>query len=240
MKQDNSENYYVDMKPKMMKDFNKMFKYARHALEQHFNESKIDKLLDESRREYATLIPQLPYIGGKKNSGTANLIGGAQILAIIRSLEIEGLTKREIGKVVYETMDISFKAKPRLVRWLIGKLMTSSFFMKKKKKQTEKSLLREYSENFVTEFVEGDGVSFDFGLDVIECAIYKFYKKQGAERYVRYLCLGDYPMFRALGVGFIRTQTIGNGADKCDYRFKKGGETPKGWPPEKLEEFKGE
>lgn len=229
------------MKPKLIKDFEKMFKYARRALGQCFNESKIDKLHDESRREYAILIPQLPYIGGKKNSGTMNLIGMAIILAIIRSLEREGLTKREIGKVVYETFDMFFKAKPRLVRWLIGKLMTSKLFMKKKKKQTEKSLLREYPEDFVTEFVEGDGENFDFGLDVIECAICKFYKKQDAEKYLPYLCPGDYAMFRALGIGLTRTQTIGNGAPKCDFRFKKGGETPQGWPPENLEEFnKGE
>ena len=44
-------------------------------------------------------------------------------------------------------------------------------------------------------------------------------------------------MFQALGIGLTRTQTIGNGAQKCDFRFKKGGKTPKGWPPEKLKEW---
>ena len=34
------------------------------------------------------------------------------------------------------------------------------------------------------------------------------------------------------------TQTIGNGASRCDFRFIKGYQTPIGWPPDDLEEFK--
>ncbi len=45
-------------------------------------------------------------------------------------------------------------------------------------------------------------------------------------------------MYKSLGVGFIRTQTIGNGDPICDFRFKKNIETISGWPPEELEEWK--
>lgn len=31
---------------------------------------------------------------------------------------------------------------------------------------------------------------------------------------------------------------FGNSAPKCDFRFKNGGKTTKGWPLESLEEFK--
>lgn len=238
MTADADKHYYVNMKPRMMKDFDKMLKLTRQVLGRHFDKPRIDKLLDESRREYAALIPQLPYIGGKKNSSTANLVVGALMLAIIRPLERAGLTTREIGKVVYEIFELFFESRPRLARWLMGKLMTSKFFMKKKKKQIEKAVFRKYPGAFVTEFVEGNDENFDFGFDVIECAIHKFYKEQEAEKYIPYLCLGDYPTFRSLGIGFTRTQTIGNGAPLCDFRFKKGGATPRGWPPDNLEEFK--
>lgn len=101
------------------------------------------------------------------------------------------------------------------------------------RKKCQDSQLRRYPEDWVCEFVEGDGKDFDLGMDMTECGIYKFYKMQGAEQYVPYLCLGDYPQFRAFGIGMKRTQTLGNGAPKCDFRFKKRGKTPKGWPPEK-------
>lgn len=239
MKQGADNNYYLDMQAKMIKDFARMFKCTRRSLKRHFDEAKIAEIHETCEREYSGLIPQIPYIGGKQNSGTYNLVGGAALLAIIRSLEGEGLGKHEIGRVVYETMETLFNSKPRLLCRLTGKYMLSSYFIKKRRKQTERSLLREYPEGFVTRFVEADGANHDFGLDTMECAICKFYKKQGAEKYLPYLCLGDYPMFQALGIGFTRTQTIGNGAPKCDFRFKKGGETVRGWPPEGLDEWEG-
>ncbi len=240
MTTDADKHCYVNIKPKLMKDFDKMLKFTRQVLGQHFDKPQIDKLLDESRREYAALIPQLPYIGGKKNSGTANLVGGAWSLAIIWTLERAGLTTRAIGKVIYESMELFFESRPCFVRWLMGKLMISKFFVKKKKKQIKDAPFRHYPGGWVGEFVESDGENFDLGLDYIECGICKFYKEQEAEKYIPYLCLGDYPMFRSLGIGFTRTQTIGNGAPLCDFRFKKGGTTPRGWPPDNLEEFKAQ
>lgn len=239
VRQGDNSNYYLNMKTKIMKDFDIMFGCARRPLKEHFSEIKINELYDESRREFAAFIPQLPYIGSKQNSGTGNLLGGAMLLAIIRCLEGQGLSRREIGSAIYETFEVFFKSRPRLLRCLMGKMMLSNYFIKKRKRQMDRSQLREYPEGFVSEFVEGDGADFDFGLNTVECAICKFYKKQGAEQYIPYLCLGDYAMFQALGIGFTRTQTIGNGAPKCDFRFKKGGETVRGWPPEGLDEWEG-
>jgi hypothetical protein len=239
MEQNSGESYYLNMKPKLMKDFDKMSKLSGKVLGQYFDQSKVNQTLEESRREYEAFIPQLPYIGGKKNSWTFNLVGGAQMLAIIRPLEREGLSVHEIGNIMYETLEAYFESRPRIVNWLTGKFMTSKFFRKKMKKKCADSQLRQYPGDWVAEFVEGEGDRFDFGLDMTECGICKFYKEQGAEEYVPYMCLGDYPQFRAFGIGLTRTQTIGNGAPKCDFRFKKGGKTPRGWPPEELEEFKG-
>lgn len=238
MTADTGASYYVNMKPRMMKDFDKMLKFTRQVLGKHFDKPQIDELLNESRREYAALIPQLPYIGGKKNSSTRNLVGGAWSLAIIRALEKEGLTTRAIGKVVYESMELFFKSRPRLVRWLMGKFMRSKYFVKKTKKKLTDATFRHYPGGWVAEFVEGDGENFDLGVDYVECGICTLYKEQGAEKYIPYLCLGDYSMFRSLGIGFMRTQTIGNGDPICDFRFKKGVITPRGWPPENIAEFK--
>ena len=237
MKQNNSENYYLNRKAKLMKDFDKVLKIVRKVLGQNLDQLNIDQILKESRREYDSFLPQLPYIGGKKNSGTFNLIGSVWMLAIIRPLERGGLSVRKIGKIIYEIFEMHFESNPRILNWLIGKLMTSKFFMKKKKKQIEEAPFKQYTEGWVYEYIENNGENFGFGLDVIECGICKFYKKQKAEKYIPYLCLGDYPQFRAFGIEMKRTQTLGNGASKCDFRFKKGGTTQKGWPPDDLEEF---
>ena len=237
---DTGKNYYINRKSKLIKGFDKVLKQVKIVLRGYFGKSPTDQIVAKSRYEYESIIPDLPYIGGRKNSSTFNLIGGAQILAIIRPLEEKGLEIRQIGKIVYEIFEEYFESKPRIIRWLAGKFMTSRLAVTKMRKKAVESQPRQYSGNWVSEFVEGDGKSFDFGLNVIECGICKFYKERGAEKYIPYLCLGDYPMFRSFGIGLIRTQTIGNGASLCNFRFKKGGKTPQGWPPENLEEFNRE
>lgn len=79
--------------------------------------------------------------------------------------------------------------------------------------------------------VEGDGQTFDWGADYIECGIVKFIHSQGADELTPWLCRVDYATFGALGIGFKRTMTLAEGYEKCDFRFKKGFETPSGWPP---------
>ena len=39
------------------------------------------------------------------------------------------------------------------------------------------------------------------------------------------MCLADYPISEALGTGLIRKTTIAEGAERCDFRFKRGRET---------------
>ena len=89
-------------------------------------------------------------------------------------------------------------------------------------------------------FVEGDGATFDYGLDITECGICKLYQAQGAGELARYLCLSDYVVSRAFGRGLVRYKTIAEGARVCDFRYKQGRETyvhplRDGWPPTFLE-----
>ncbi|PID84927.1 MAG: hypothetical protein CSB13_10660 [Chloroflexi bacterium] len=231
---DKNENYYLSRKPKLMKDLNQILKFTRQVLTEYFDEPKIDRLLDEIRREFEELIPQIPYIGGDKSSGTRNIVGGAMFLAIIWPLEREGLAERDIGKVIYQSMYMVFNSKPYFVRWLIGKMMTTKFFINHRKKQQPSE---SYPYSWENNFLEAEGQDFDLGLDVTKCGIVKLFKEHDMENYVPYACLLDYCMFKSFGLGFERTQTIGNGAPLCDFRFKKVGETAPGWPPETLQEF---
>jgi hypothetical protein len=63
----------------------------------------------------------------------------------------------------------------------------------------------------------------------------KFLHSQGADELAPYPCLLDYALFGALGIELRRTQTLAEGGERCDFRFKKGGEAPAGWPPLWLE-----
>jgi hypothetical protein len=233
----NPEAYYMNHKKKILKEFDKFFKHFKRAIDQHQKDLDTDRIYREGRNEFIRLIPEIPYIGGKKNSLTWNLVGSVMQLAIIRALEKERVSEREIGKILYYSLDSYIKSKPKFILRLMGKLMFTKFMINKRKKQAEWIMSQNFTEGWAYEFLPGDGKTFDSGMDMTECGICKFYEKHDAKKYVPYLCLGDYPMFQAYGVGLTRTQTIGHGAEKCDYRFKKGGKTTDGWPPEKLVEW---
>ncbi len=233
----NDDNYYIATRAKMMREFNAMYKGTRRVLGPYFTESKIDALAVESEKAYRRLFLELPYIGGKKNSETINLIMGAIVLAMIKPLEREKLTRHQIGKIIYDTFVGYFDSRPAIIRRIIGALASSRFFINRMKAQIEKNAQTNYDDNFVIKNVEPDSADFDFGYDYTQCALHTLFEKNGAAEYLRYMCLGDYALFRSLGIGFVRTQTIANGAPRCDFRFKRGGTTVAGWPPEDLPEW---
>ena len=178
MKYDKNNNYYMDIKPKMMKEFNRMFNSTQKLLMSYYNEDKITELKEKCKSEYMNLFSQLPYLGGNKSNSTINLIMGAIILSIIVSLEREGLNRQQIGKIIFYTFDGYFKSKPRFIRYLIGKMASTKFFINNIKKDIDKSLLRKYKEDFVLEHIESTGQKFDFGYNFTECALHKLYKKK--------------------------------------------------------------
>jgi len=80
--------YYTSQKPRLLKDFDKnMGKYGRKVLSSYFGDDLADAIFREARQEYEALIPKLPYIGGKKNHLTINLIQSAWLLAFYRVLQ---------------------------------------------------------------------------------------------------------------------------------------------------------
>lgn len=239
MAENDHATYYTGMSPKLMRGFEKISACAAIPMEHALGGKKSAEARKDARKAFADLIPQLPYIGGGKAPGTRNLIGGAQLLAIIQALEKQGLQREAIGEIVYRTCERFFTRVPSFLARCLGRVMGSGFFLAKRKKTALESQKREFSGAFVSEFVVSEDGAFDYGQDVLECAICKLYKQHGAEKYLPYVCLGDYPMFRHFGIGFARTKTLGNGADKCDFRFTRSGKTLDGWPPERLPEWKG-
>ena len=230
------ENYYLNAKPELMKDFGKTGEYLKGVLWQYFDQPKTDLLLAETRFAFEQLLPQLPYIGGEANVFTSALIRAAWCMPLFAALEKEGLSFREVVKIGYEQKEHDVESKSPEKRRKIREFYFSPAMRAVEIRRAKETQAGRYPGDFVSRFVEGDGQNFDFGIDFTECAIYRFFESRAGRRYVPIFCLGDYAAYRAFGIGFRRSQTIVNGASWCDFRFKKDWVTPSGWPPEALEE----
>ncbi len=236
MKRENTINNTKN-KVSLLRDFDKVSKHVHKALENKMDSSQISQIIEESRDEYERIIHELPYIGGKKNPFQFNLIGSAWMLALYRTLESQGYGTRKIGEMGYDVMEQYVNSISPLYKSFFRRFVYSRFMKRKMKNDARKSQLREFPDDWVFEFVEGIRGEFNWGADVTECGICKFFKAQNAEKFLPYLCIADFAQFNQMGIGMKRTKTIGTGQSHCDFRYVKGYVTPRGWPPETLDEF---
>jgi len=150
-------------------------------------------------------------------------------LAFSKVLRRRGYSREEIVEHLIETMRAHFDsyslAKMFLVRSVARLLFTfplNRVYRRFIRGMAERSQRGDYSDNLVLHYVEGDGEEFDFGIDYTACPINKLWREQGMSDVLPYICLWDYYSSELTGSGLVRTMTLSEGFDRCDFRFKKG------------------
>lgn len=234
------KDYYVKKKEKIMHQFEDRLIHVQELLKKNPNEEEVDITINKVKEEFNKILPEIPYLGGQKNPLTQVLVKCLSDLAIFRTLEKKGLSFQEIGEFHYNYVIRSHKSRKQVLERMGRDPSSYPFepeYVDYQKKLTEETQKRTYPEDWVMDFVEGDGKTFDWGWDVHECAVQKAYKKLGDKKYLPLICLGDFYEAEGLGFGFSRTQTLGFGGQKCTHRFVKNYKTPKAWPPYDLIEF---
>lgn len=215
-----------------MRLFGAATQIVKSILIENFSEAKVEEFIPKARNDFEMLLSQIPYVGGKSSRLTESLINSALLLPFLRFFEKEGLDFYEIGKLTYDLFEAFYKFIPPTDD------IFDEEYLNQARENARISKLRKYPGNWVYDFVEGDAKTFTYGIDYFECGVYKFYKNQGAEHFMPIVCISDYAQAQAYGYGLKRTQTIGNGAPLCDFRYIKEGTTARAWPPDNLPEFK--
>jgi hypothetical protein len=219
-----NQSEYIRQKPQLLKDFDKTVKYVRDVFVARYGTPLAETMIAEARQEYGALIPQLPYIGGKQPF-TQFIISTGWALAMYRALQRHGGTVEQAGKLAYQASAAYLRAYPPFLRRLFGRRTFSRRYVARVRQRAAESQQRQYPGDYVYNFVEGDGQTFDYGVDYVECASVKFLQQQGAPELAPYLCAADKLYSEMLGWGLQRTMTLAEGADRCDFRFRRGGET---------------
>ena len=113
-------NYYTSRKSQLLRNFNKIVKRVRKALVSCCGNHFTDTIARDSHREYEALIPQLPYIGGKKNPFTDFVILSGQSLALYRALKKHTKTTDKANAMPWEVFKAVIDTTPRLLSWLMS------------------------------------------------------------------------------------------------------------------------
>ena len=238
VKTNEASDYYLSRVDKYWKQLGRLFKSSNRILPKYLDAKLVESVREETYGEFKKLLSELPYIGGDENMLTFDFVSGAAALAYMRVLERYGLSVETTGVILNEIYADVYTSLPGVVIWLLRRSEFSASHRKKLKDFAQESQLRKYPDNWVMEYVEGDGVEFDYGCNYSECAVLKFYRKMGAEKYMPYVCLMDLTSSNALRTGLNRTMTLNYGGKCCDFQFKKDRPSLPGLPLERLPEYR--
>ncbi len=190
-----------------------------------YDEKFASTLQREVFEEYERLIPEIPHITGlRSRSMNTFLLVTAQELAAYKAMKKRGKPPVEAWELCHQALRLRLAKIPRWKRWLLGRLMHSSLVRNIITRRARQRQIVDFGD-FQVEYVIGKGSDFDWGVNYLNCGNQKFMLRHGGEDFAPYICMSDIALSDALGWGLVRTQTIGDGCDYCDFRFKKGGKT---------------
>jgi hypothetical protein len=219
-----ARSYYLSRKEDILDLFERHSADWRPFLARRYEDTFAEEVIQEAREILEWLIPQLPYIGGNDNPMTRHLICSSTSLALYRAMKARGKSAEETGRIVYDAVRESVRHRPPTPPPTWDDLA-------QKKEEIRRSREHRYPGGWLCVFVEGDGETFVYGYDFYECGVRKLYRAHGAEAFLPFFCYLDFVTYRTPGWSFWRTMTLAEGHDRCNFRFKRGGETRKGWPP---------
>lgn len=237
MENETKNPYKINMKS-YLSQLTPLFKSAQKVLPRFFKDSQPSEFIKDVKIEFGNVLDALPYIGGKAHPFLLSYIASAAGLACVRILERYGMGVEEIGNYLYETYKDVYQTLPGLVKTILRQQEFSQTKKKKLKTYAIFSHKRQYPDDWVFKYIEGNGKSFDYGVDYTECAVLKLYQRFGAEKYMPYVCVGDFASSGALRTGLTRTTTLQFGGYCCDFRYKKNSSALQGLPLNNLPEYK--
>ncbi len=218
-----AETYYTDRAPRLLRVFDRFSKRLKKSLTARYGDAFAVEAIAVTRAEFERIIPDLPYIGGRKNYFTPVMVVNGWVVALYRAMKARGKTVEEVIDVCFEISDGFFRTFPHFILRFGGKVAFSGFVKRALKKQAARSRERSFAGDFVYNVREGeDG---EMTLEFTECAVNKFYEAQGAQELKPYCNFFDVVYSRLMGMGLDASETIGQGCRTCKLRYKHGRET---------------
>ncbi|MFX1418695.1 MAG: L-2-amino-thiazoline-4-carboxylic acid hydrolase [Promethearchaeota archaeon] len=237
MKKEKNE-FYLRNKDNFVRQFNSLVKVAKDIVSQNYNIEITKDLIKKAQYQFENVLLKLPYVGGIKSPFTSLMIQSAVTFVFYNTCKLINLSDREIGKLIYEIAEHEAQSISPIKKWFYRKVIFSKNMKNRWRYWLMESKKNIYDRNWVGDFIESDRKTYDYGIDFTECGWLKLIENESMQEFAPYVCLCDYARMRGIGIGFKRTKTIAAGAEICDFRFIKNYKTPKGWPPEDLEENK--
>ena len=200
------------------KEVVKRLKWSRPVIVKNVGEDRYELFCEKTLNEFQKIEPGSPTYHESMNRQNFSL--GVLGLSIYRVLLGEfGFEKAPAFDVLNEFIcDTARQTREHsiIMTFMQSKLSSWKFILKMVNKKMEFPY-------------EPDGWSFKIpksdaylAMDVLECGLVKYLKEQGAPEICRAFCNADYVAAEYMtGLEFVRTKTLADGGDLCDFRYYK-------------------
>ena len=209
-------SYYSTRKSKLLNGFDKSADITRDYVVSLYGRELADTLIKDARQEYEHLIPYIPYIDWMPALNSFLRISALE-LSVFKAMKKHGKSASETWEICHKALTARMEDIPKYLRRIIGWYLFTGFVKNRARKMSGRDL-----GGFTIEFVDEEG---DWGVNYKQCAIYEFLKQQDAEEFSPYVCLSDIVLSDAMAWGLKRTETLADGCDKCNFRFRRGAPT---------------
>jgi len=212
------ENSYLKRKPELLKDFFQEVKFWKPILVNYYGDDLAEAMINHSQIEFDALVPAIPYIGGE-DYRVESFFRSVRCLALYQAMKKNNINAAITGRILYEAI-LSQTGEPQ-PSVPPSELLTPDQLTERRKRRARLSQERLYPGGYVFEYIQGDGVEFDFGYDFTECAAQKLYHTYDADEFLPYYCQLDFGYATLYDQVFSRTMTLAKGDPLCNHRFKR-------------------
>ncbi len=207
--------------------FGKLTKAAARILSKSYPQEVVDRIVGATEREYESIIPRLPYVGGLKNIFTLVIPVNGWLVSFYRGVKGEGIDKHVAVYIAREVFKVYIDMIPKWLGTRIGKLAFTNLGQNHFKKQAERSQKKEFSEDWVYTFSatkSGGGISGGL-MEFSECAVHKFYDAEGVPELKEFCNFADPIYGTRFQMGVNADRTFAQGCSSCQLSFNNGRET---------------
>ncbi len=191
-------------------------KEVRPYTEEHCRELDLKSFWKRLKQEFKAMVKRTPGVGSMKENP----------LSIVMYMACFGLSYYKAGEGKISEDDFAGMieavcASPTMKKFYEGRYVFDDKNIAKYEKIHENSKKRKYALDWVGEFRYDPKVP-EFYLTYRECGICKLAKKEGLGFLVKYMCVMDYPSIEYMKGKLLRSKTLGNGDDCCDFHVVDG------------------
>jgi len=209
--------------------FGRALRACAPILRQRYGDDRADQLARDAYHAYAALLSALPPISLARDPMAWFTLAGGWALALHQAGQPLGGTAEDVGWVLIACLERVYGAIPRWLRHVAGRVFLSAPSRWIIAGLGRRSQRRRLPCTFVWQVLPA--AAADLAIDYDQCPINTLLRDLGAGELVPYLCQTDYATFGALGLGFVRTQTLAWACSHCDFRISRQGEVAAAWPP---------